>query len=32
MGEWLRSNLCRCTGYEEIIDSLKIAQQKIKKR
>lgn len=30
--EWLQSNLCRCTGYEGIRDSIKEAQNKIKLR
>jgi len=28
--EWLQSNLCRCTGYEGIKDSIQEAQDKIK--
>lgn len=30
--EWLQSNLCRCTGYEGIKDSIQEAQDKIKLR
>lgn len=30
--EWLKSNLCRCTGYEGIKKSIDAAKDKIKKR
>lgn len=30
--EWLQSNLCRCTGYEGIKDSIQEAQDKIRLR
>ena len=30
--EWLKSNLCRCTGYEGIKNSIHSAKEKIKKR